>query len=71
MDVNVSNCSHCGQKIHYAEARLLPGGGGVCAGCASKHGYKQCEECQDYFVPEQEDEHFCDTCLRRIFERFV
>lgn len=71
MDVNISNCIHCKKRIHYSEARLLPEGGGVCFKCAEERGYRACEECQDYFIPETEDEHFCDICLKRIFERFV
>lgn len=69
MDVNNSNCFHCKQKIHYTESRLLPQGGGVCLKCAQAHGYKQCEECQDYFIPAGEDEHFCEICRMRIFAR--
>lgn len=71
MEVNVSNCLHCNEGIHYTEARLLPGGGGVCRKCASEHGYKPCEECGDYFIPDAEDQHFCEICLKRIFERFI
>jgi hypothetical protein len=71
MDVNNSICIHCKEKIHYSEARLLPGGGGVCLKCASKLGYRTCDECQDCFIPAGEEEHFCDICLRRIFEQFV
>jgi hypothetical protein len=71
MDANTSNCIHCKEKIHYAENRLLPEGGGVCLKCALDRGYKQCEECQDYFIAKADDEHFCDTCMKRIFERFV
>ena len=71
MDVNISNCLHCKQKIHYSESRLLPGGGGVCLKCALEHGYKACEECQDYFIPEGEEESICDICMKRIFERFI
>jgi len=70
MDVNTSNCFHCKQEIHYSEARLLPQGGGVCHDCAEKHGYKPCEECQDYFIPSGE-ECICEVCMTRIFERFV
>lgn len=68
MDVNTSNCLHCKQKIHYTEARLLPQGGGVCHSCAQEHGYKPCEECQDYFIPEGE-EHICEICMKRILAR--
>jgi len=71
MDVNTSNCFHCKEKIHYSEARLLPQGGGVCLKCAIEHRYKACDECQDYFIPENEEEHFCDFCLRRIFKQFI
>jgi hypothetical protein len=70
MDVNYSTCPHCGRKIHYAEARLLPEGGGVCPDCAQKHGYRSCDECQDYFIPDGE-ENICDVCMKRIFERFI
>lgn len=66
MNVNMSNCLHCQRRLHYAEARLLPEGGGVCPECAAGRGY-----CRDYFVPAGEDEHFCGVCLRRIFERFA
>ena len=34
MDVNISTCIHCKKRIHYAESRLLPEGGGVCLKCA-------------------------------------
>ena len=73
MDVNVSNCIHCDTRIHYTESRLLPTGGGVCLKCADEQGYRQCEECGDYFIPEDEktDEYFCEICLKRIFERFI
>jgi len=67
MDVNYSNCLHCEQKIHYAESRLLPDGGGVCLTCAKQHGYIVCEECQDYFIPTLKDEHLCEICFKRIF----
>lgn len=70
MDVNTSNCIHCNERIHYTEARLLPEGGGVCRKCASEHGYKACEECQDYFIPEQEDETICDACMTQVFKQF-
>lgn len=66
MDVNQSNCIHCKKGIHYTESRLLPEGGGVCLKCATEHGYKACEECQDYFIPDGE-QYFCEICLRRIF----
>lgn len=70
MNVNVSNCIHCKRKIHYADARLLPEGGGVCPACAREKGYRACEECQDYFIPDSEDQHFCEICIKRIFARF-
>jgi predicted amidophosphoribosyltransferase len=71
MNVNISRCIHCRRRLHYAQARLLPGGGGVCPACAAEHGYRACEECQDYFIPEIEDEHFCSLCVKRVFERFI
>lgn len=71
MDVNYSNCIHCKKRIHYSEARLLPDKGGVCPKCASEHGYKACEECQNYFIPESEEETICEICLKRIFEKFI
>jgi hypothetical protein len=67
MDVNISNCFHCKKRIHYTESRLLPTGGGVCLRCAETQGYTVCEECQDYFIPDGE-EQICEICLRRIFE---
>jgi hypothetical protein len=71
MDVNYSNCIHCNEWIHYSQARLLPDKGGVCFKCAEERGYRACEECQDYFIPEAEDQHFCDTCMTRIFKQFI
>lgn len=71
MDVNLSNCLHCKQRIHYTESRLLPQGGGVCLKCATERGYKPCEECQDYFIPNGEEESICEICLKRIFARFI
>ena len=70
MDVNVSNCVHCRRKLHYTEARLLPAGGGVCPSCALEHGYRACEECHDYFIPEAK-ETICEICTKRIFARFI
>lgn len=69
MDVNLSHCIHCRIKLHYNEAKLLPEGGGVCHKCTKKQGYKPCEECQDYFIPEGE-EFFCEICIERIFATF-
>lgn len=71
MDVNISKCQHCKQRIHYTESRLLPEGGGVCLECAAQHGYRACEECHDYFIPVGETERFCDPCVKRIFARFI
>ena len=68
MDVNISACIHCAKPLHYAEAKLLPEGGGVCPACAQTHGYTPCEECQDYFIPD-EQESICEICLERIFAR--
>ena len=70
MDVNLSRCLHCGKMIHYSEARLLPGGGGVCHSCADKFDYERCEECQDYFISDDSDEHFCELCLKKLCTRF-
>ena len=70
MDVNTSNCLHCNRRIHYAESKLLPEGGGVCLSCAAEHGYRACEECGDYFIPDGE-ESICPICMKRIFERFI
>ena len=70
MDVNLSRCLHCGKTIHYTEARLLPEGGGVCQKCAAAKGYEPCEECGDYFIPEDSDEHFCELCFKRVFAPF-
>ncbi len=67
MNVNLARCFHCGETIHYTEARLLPEGGGVCRACATKFGYEPCEECQDYFIRGDADEHCCEICLKRIF----
>lgn len=69
MDVNFSNCIHCRKRLHYSEARLLPGGGGVCQTCAKERGYVPCEECQDYFIPDGE-QCFCEICFSRIFAEF-
>lgn len=69
MDVNYSNCIHCKRRLHYSEARLLPGGGGVCHECAEKHGYAPCDECQDYFIPYW-GEIFCEYCVNAVFETF-
>jgi hypothetical protein len=69
MDVNLSNCLHCKQRIHYTESKLLPEGGGVCLKCATEHGYRACEECQDYFIPRGEED-ICEICLKRILTEF-
>ena len=66
MDVNISACIYCRVRLHYSEARLLPRGGGVCPKCAQEHGYKPCEECQDYFIPDGE-EYICEHCMAQIF----
>lgn len=70
MDVNFSKCFHCETTIHYSEARLLPEGGGVCHDCAERFGYERCEECGDYFVPKNKEEHFCELCFAWIFAEF-
>lgn len=70
MNVNISKCIHCRKEIHYAEAKLLPEGGGVCQDCAAEKGYEACEECQDYFIPDHSEQHFCEICTTRIFARF-
>lgn len=71
MDVNLSNCIYCNRRIHYSEARLLPEGGGVCVSCSQAHGYKVCDECQDYFIPQSSEDFFCEICIKRIFTQMI
>ena len=54
---NIKICSHCGELILDKQGHKLPDGNYICATCATEQGYKQCPYCNEWYSPEQADEH--------------
>ena len=54
---NIKVCSHCGELVSDDQGHQLSDGNYICATCATEQGYTLCPYCNEWYKPEQAEEH--------------